>query len=67
MTTLEELRKDKDFEEKLKFICNAYDEENGRYPESSYEGGAIFSFYKEKDNWTEYVNELKEKLGREPL
>jgi len=61
---LESLRKDKDFEAKLKFLCNAYDDENGRWPESSLEGGALFSYYQGVDDWTEYWKELETKLGR---
>lgn len=32
----------------LEELCAAYDEENGSFPESQYEGLAIFAFAKEK-------------------
>ena len=35
------------FEEKLKALCDKYDDRYGEYPESTYEGSAIYEFYQE--------------------
>ncbi len=40
-------QKKKDFEEMLRNLCLAYDEKKGEYPESKFEGRALFNFYLE--------------------
>ena len=37
-----------DFKEKLLELCEEYDTEYGDYPESEYEGRALYNFYLEK-------------------
>lgn len=41
------LADEKIFEEKLKAVCDKYDDRYGKYPESRYEGSAIYEFYQE--------------------
>jgi len=36
------------FESKLRSLCIAYDNENGAYPESDYEGLSLFEFFIEE-------------------
>lgn len=36
------------FEEKLRKLCEEYDTEYGDYPESEYQGRALYEFYLEK-------------------
>jgi hypothetical protein len=36
------------FESKLRALCIAYDNENGAYPESDYEGLSLFEFFMEE-------------------
>lgn len=36
------------FEEKLRKLCEEYDTEYGDYPESEYQGRALYEFYLDK-------------------
>jgi hypothetical protein len=44
---MEEKRFPEGFVEALTWLCNNYDAESGRYPESCYEGKAILQHYYE--------------------
>lgn len=46
--TLYKTRIESIFELNLRALCIAYDNENGAYPESDYEGLAIFEFFMEE-------------------
>lgn len=58
------------FKEKLKALCLQYDYINGIYPESKYQGKAMYDFYKylcedetrDYDNW---IKEAYEKFAEE--
>ena len=39
---------ERDFKEKLRELCEEYDAEHGDYPESEYQGRALYEFYLEK-------------------
>ena len=40
-------QKTRDFQEALRNLCLMYDEKKGEYPESSFEGRALFNFFLE--------------------
>lgn len=37
-----------EFEKKLKELCDLYDEVTGEWPESRFQGQALFEFYNER-------------------
>ena len=55
---------EEEFEKRLFELCLKYDKENGNYPESEYEGAAIYRDYVEQfpdwnDKLTKYNKELE--------